>query len=306
MRWENLLFDGIIFFFLIASGAGILELRDRAKKNKRALFHFFVLSLAIAWLTVFYGSFVEPRFIVTRNYDYPISSGSGENMIKAVVLGDFHLGPYNDEYLIDNVVRRVNRVRPDIIFLVGDFISFDNGQIDKFAKLGELQAPLGVFAVTGNHDYQGGGIDGVVEKLQKLNIIFLRNQGSTIKISGREFYIAGVDDYWFGNMDLTRALVGQRPGQSVILLAHNPDVVRYLPAPLRVDLLISGHTHGGQIRLPYIGSVVELPSDLPRTYARGLLEWKGKNMFVTPGLGEIGPRARLFDPPEISVLNISF
>lgn len=306
MRWENLLFDGIIFFFLIASGAGILELYDRAKNNKKKLFYFLVFCLFAAWLIIFYGSFVEPRFIVTRNYDYRIGSGDGANQIKAVVLGDFHLGPYNDEYLVDNVVRRVNRLRPDIVFLAGDFISFDNKQIDKFAKLAELQAPLGVFAVTGNHDYQGGNIDEVVEKLKQYNVVFLRNQGSTIIVGGREFYIAGADDYWFGNMDLTRALVGQRPGQSVILLAHNPDVVRYLPTPLRVDLLISGHTHGGQIRLPWIGSVVELPSDLPRAYARGLLEWKGRKMFVTPGLGEVGPRARLFDPPEISVLNISF
>lgn len=304
MAYEHIFFDFVIYFFLIVVGAGVLELVDRYKKNKRSLLLPLVFILLFSWLVIFYGSFVEPKLILIKEYDVDLSN-SGSEQIKAVVLGDFHLGPYNDEYLVKNVVRKVNRIKPDIILLVGDFISYQTEEVEGFVPFNELWAPLGIYAVTGNHDYKGD-VDKVVESLSQYQINFLRNRGATIKLNGREIYIAGVDDYWDGEMDITRSLISARPGQKVIFLAHNPDVVKYVPENYHFDLIVSGHTHGGQIRLPYIGSLVQPPTDLPKEYSRGLCSWQGENLFITPGLGEIGPRARLFNPPEISVLNITY
>lgn len=300
---ENIFYDFIIYFFLIAAGAAIIELTDKIRKNRKVFLYPLVFILIFSWLVIFYGSFIEPRMIVTREYDVQFRE-SGEQL-KVAVLGDFHLGPYNDEYLIKNVVRKLNRIRPDLILLVGDYISYSTEAVEGFYPFEDLwMPPLGIYAVTGNHDYKGE-VEEAVTALKKYNIVFLRNGGVTIKINNREIYIAGVDDYWFGDQDITEALVRARPGQSVIFLAHNPDVVKYVPDNLRFDLMVSGHTHGGQIRLPFIGPVVQPPTDLPREYSRGLLEWEGKEFFITPGLGQVGPRARLFNPPEISILNIT-
>jgi len=304
MVGENIFFDAVIYFFLIAVGAGILELGDKLRKRKGSWPLPLIFILMFFWHVVFYGSFIEPRIIITKNYD--INLGNGSERAKIVVLADFHLGAYNDEYLVKNVVRKVNRMRPDLILLVGDYISYKTEEVEGFFPFEDLwPAPLGIYAVTGNHDYEGD-IDTVVSTLEQYNINFLRNQGATLRIGNREVFIAGVDDYWYGEMDITKALVGARPGQKVIFLAHNPDVVKYVPETLGFDIMISGHTHGGQIRLPGLGSVVQPPTDLPRNYSRGLLEWEGRNLFISPGLGQIGPRARLFNPPEISVLNITF
>jgi len=307
MAWENWLFDGIIFVFLVVAGAAILETLNRAKKSEKNRWYVLTFLIFFAWLIVFYGSFIEPKIVLTKNYEINLSNPSGEGShLKAVVVSDFHLGPYNDEGLVEHVAQKIKNIKPDIIFLLGDFISFDNEDIKSYYPLDGLQAPLGIFAVTGNHDYLGDGVEEVVSELEKYNINFLRNQGSSIKANGKEIFLAGVDDYWYGDMDLTQALLGQRPGQTVILLAHNPDVVKYVPEYAHYDLMISGHTHGGQIRLPIIGSLVQPPTDLPRNIDKGVKSWQGNNIFITPGLGEVGPRARLFNFPEISVLNITY
>jgi predicted MPP superfamily phosphohydrolase len=307
MLWDRWLFDGIIFFFLIAGGAGILESYDRARKSERYGWHVIIFILGVAWLVIFYGSFVEPRIILTHEYDVDITttSATGEE-IKVVVLGDFHLGPYNDEYLVENVVRKVNKIKPDLILLVGDYITNKDRAVLGFAAFTKLKPPYGIFAVTGNHDYLGDDVEAVVNSLQGYGVHFLRNSGATIKIDGKELYLAGVDDYWFGEMDVTEALINKLPGQPSIFLAHNPDVVKYVPLPLRFGIMVSGHTHGGQIRLPLIGSLVQPPTDLPKEYSKGRQEYEGRQMFITSGLGQVGPRARLFNPPEIAVLNVMF
>lgn len=306
MWWDQLLFDGIIFFFLIAAGAGILESFDRAKKSERYGWHVLIFVLGICWLVVFYGSFIEPKIITAQEYDVNIRKSYPAREIKVVVMGDFHLGPYNDEYLIENVVRKVERMKPDLILLTGDYISHKDEAVIGFAALNRLKPAYGIFAVTGNHDYLGEDVESVVNTLQGYGVNFLRNTGITISAAGKDLYIAGVDDYWFGETDPTRALINKRPGQPSILIAHNPDMVNYVPTELRFGLMVSGHTHGGQIRLPFIGSLVQPPTDLPREYSQGLHEYEGRQIFITPGLGEVGPRARLFNPPEISVINLTF
>ena len=123
-----------------------------------------------------------------------------------------------------------------------------------------------------------------------------------MNVHGSELVIAGMDDLWNRGSALL-ALKGTSQEDNVILLSHNPDVVMSLD-PERADWVFSGHTHGGQIRLPFIGSVSELPTVLNRPYDRWLKEYGEQNLFITQGIGESGPRARLFCPPEIVVVDI--
>lgn len=303
-RW---IFDLIIFFFLIAAGATILESYDRARKSERYGWHLLIILLSVAWAVVFYGSFIEPRIILTREYDVNIGAlAASTEEIKVVVIGDFHLGPYNDEYLVENVVRKVEKIKPDMIIMTGDYVTSDSEAVIGFAALSRLEPPYGIFGVTGNHDYADDNVQAIIDTLSSYGVNFLRNSGAVISANGRDLYVAGVDDYWFGEMDITKSLINKRPGMPSIFIAHNPDVVNYVPTPLRFGVMVSGHTHGGQIRLPFIGSLVQPPTDLPKEYSKGFYEYEGRQMFINSGLGQVGPRARLFNPPEISVLNVKF
>jgi hypothetical protein len=305
MVLDSLLFDGVIIFFLLAVGAAIGLGIYKIKKNGKIYYYFLVFALAISWLVVFWGSFIEPRIIITKEYEVDISNGEAAiDELKAVVVADFHLGPYNDDTLVKRTVEKINQLDPDIIFIPGDFISFDNDDAKDFYPLADLRAPFGTYAVTGNHDYLVD-IEELVSEVEKYNVEFLRNRGKSINIDERSIFLAGVDDYWHGDMDLAGAMENYQDKAAVILLAHNPDVVNFL-GDIETDLIISGHTHGGQIRLPLIGSVVQPPTNLPRNIEKGLEEWRENRVFITSGLGEFGPRARLFNLPEISVLNIKY
>jgi len=308
MPYEHLIFDAFIYFFLFAIGLGILDLSGRVSRSKRFLTVPLVFILSIIWLAVFYGSFIEPKMIRTSFYNVDLNrSSSAEKIekIKIVVLSDLHLGPYNGQDLVKKVVKRVNALRPDLVILAGDYIAYKNKSLDQYAPLADLVAPMGILAVTGNHDYQEN-VEEVIDALSKYHVNFLRNRGVTIEVDQHELFIAGVNDYWHDAMDLSKALASATPDQTVLLVAHNPDVVRYLPQGAKVDLMISGHTHGGQIRLPWLGPLVEPPTDLPREYAHGLKIYDNVKMLISAGLGEVGPRARLFDPPEVVVLETIF
>ena len=307
MGWERWLFDGIIIFFLITMGAAILEAFDRSRRSERYGWHVFIFFAAIAWIIVFYGSFIEPKIIVAREYDIDLRKNNKPGQaLQIAVLSDFHLGPYNDRLLVEHVVSRLHKIDPDIVFILGDNVSYHNGSVYDFGPLVNIKPTYGVYGVTGNHDYLGDDVEEVVSALEAYGVRFLRNTSASIRSNGRTVQVAGVDDYWYGDMNITSALEGTWENNLVLFLAHNPDVVKYVPEDLYFDLMISGHTHGGQIRLPWIGSVVQPPFDLSREYSQGFGEYGGRKMFVSSGLGEVGPRARLFNPPEISILNITY
>ncbi len=297
-------FEFIIFFFLITVGAYLVEIMITLKHARRkALGVILMLVLGFSWLVVFYGSFVEPRILVVREFDVSMSETS-ESSLRAVVLADFHLGPYKGRDWAERVVEKTNSLNPDVVFLVGDFVFDRAEQVDMLASLSQLESRYGVFAVTGNHDYSDNNIDYIIESLKRFGVRVLEDESIELETESGNLVLAGVNDIWFGGSPLS-ALVGTSQEDTVVLLSHNPDVVLSTTAAPS-DLIISGHTHGGQIRLPWYGSVSALPTILGREYDRWLLNYKDEQIFVTSGLGEIGPRARLFNPPEIAVLNIRF
>ncbi len=297
-------FELITFFYLVAAGAFFIEIGTGWKKFKKQTGVLVIAGiLAVGWVTIFYGSFIEPRTLMVNEQEIQISD-QPTKQLKAVVMSDLHVGPYRTERWAKEVVEIVMRQQPEIVFLVGDYIFSDPDQADMLEPLSRLSAQYGVWAVTGNHDYEGDHVEYVVATLERLGIEVLENETDLIEVKGRELVLAGVSDLWYeGNPHSTLADVEE--DDVVILLSHNPDAVIFSNAD-RADLVISGHTHGGQIRLPWMGSVAQVPTMLGNDYDKGLFTYNNQQLFISAGAGETGPRARLFNPPEINVLNISF
>ncbi|HBR80707.1 MAG: hypothetical protein UX09_C0046G0007 [Candidatus Uhrbacteria bacterium GW2011_GWE2_45_35] len=301
MRWW--MFEGAIWFFLIAVGAALIEVftTHRLKIKKSSTVFLSVLVLLVAWSVIFFGSFIEPRTLIVRSENYSLFAGV-ENL-RAVLISDTHVGPYKNASWINEIVNKSNAERPDLVFLLGDYILGAEGDVRDLDRFGDLSASLGVYAILGNHDYDNDRDLEVQNKLESLGIRVLRNENEKIILSdGREFYLAGVADLW-NDADLEKTFSGLTEADEVILLSHNPDAV--LDSEIRLaDLMLSGHTHGGQIRLPFFGAVSKIPTILGHKYDKGWFELNGLNFFITSGTGEMGPRARLFNPPEIVVLEM--
>lgn len=305
------MFELITFFYLIAIGAFLIEIgtgwktlpAGRQEFNKQTGVLVIAGILAVGWVVIFYGSFIEPRTLIVNEQEIEIAAQS-DQVLRAVVVSDVHVGPYRTGQWVKELVDVVMAQDPEIIFLPGDFIFSHPDQVEMLDGLARLNARHGVYAVTGNHDYEGDGVGYVVASLERFGIEVLENEVDRIKVNDAEVVIAGVSDLWYdGNTHSTLADVDE--DEVVILLSHNPDAVLLSNAD-RADLVISGHTHGGQIRLPFLGSVAQVPTMLGNDYDKGLFTYENQQLFISAGAGETGPRARLFNPPEINVLNISF
>jgi predicted MPP superfamily phosphohydrolase len=205
------------------------------------------------------------------------------------------------------------RLAYDVAVYTGDFIDDDGGIAAIGAILGQMPRDRPSFAVMGNHDHLRRGFTGnratsawpndierLRASLQRLGITVLDNAARPL--GSDRFYVAGVDDYTTAHDDLDAALGPVPPGAATLLLSHNPDIVFGLGAR-RPDLILCGHTHGGQIRLPLVGAVVT-HSALPRRYAMGLVQYGGVPLFVTRGVGYSGLDLRLNCPPEVAVLTL--
>lgn len=313
----NYIYDALIVGFLLLDGSLAVRFLKKTQKASagRGPFAVFCATL-FAWLVIFYGSFIEPQFIVVRGQDIKLSATTTEN-VKIVLVSDFHLGPYKGDWFLKRAVAKISDQKPDMIILDGDFVYDSKTQAELLAPLKDLHAKYGVFAVLGNHDYgeeKGGPLEiesGRAEKitavLRNAGVTVLRNSGAQLKIGSRKLTILGCEDYWV-NFDIEKALSAVNLKNGVyptLLISHNPDMV-FVAQRKNVDLMLSGHTHAGQVRLPFIGPVPEIPDYLGRKYDRGLFEFGKTKLFITGGAGEINARARLFNPPEISVLNLSF
>jgi uncharacterized protein len=221
--------------------------------------------------------------------------------LRVLQLSDIHHSLFFPLDRVAAVVELANRLKPDLIALTGDFITYSRRSIEPVAEmLGTLRAPMGVVAVLGNHDFRVGAE--IVEKaLRRQRIKVLRNRHVVLRDGGDTLAIAGVDDLGYG-ADLSAALRGIPQGSPSILLAHNPRLVRHA-APRGVALVLSGHTHGGQINLPLLGSVYGHSPEQLR-YKVGWDRLGDTQIYVSRGIGTIVLPWRLRCPAEIPCLEL--
>ncbi|MDD4319037.1 MAG: metallophosphoesterase [Candidatus Peribacteraceae bacterium] len=258
----------------------------------------------LAFATVAYGSFVEPQLLVTT--EHAVSFPARAPLTVAVV-SDIHTGPYKSAAFVERIVRRVNDVRPDLVLLVGDYLYRNATTTAALRPLAGLRPSLGTFAVLGNYD-TGQVPDGVLsartvaDDLRALGITVLRDASTIVRTSSGPVAVAGIGDLQTERADVEQALRGIPDDTPLLLLSHNPDVILD-PLSKRANLIVSGHTHGGQIRLPFLGPVPPLPTHLGRKYDQGLFSVDDDTtLAVTRGAGETTARARLFAWPEVMVL----
>ncbi|PPE74102.1 metallophosphoesterase [Solimonas fluminis] len=251
---------------------------------------------------------LEPASLRTREYSLALPGWPQAcDGMRVAVLADLHVGsPWQGPAQLQRIVQAVNATRPDLVLLAGDYVidSVVGGSFvspEQMApELGKLSAPLGVFAVLGNHDWM---LDGprVSRALEAAGIRVLEDAARAGLRGDCRFWLAGVGDFWEAKHDWRQALAAVPEAAPVLLFTHNPDVFAELPP--RVTLAIAGHTHGGQVRIPGVGRPV-VPSRYDERYAAGHAVEDGRHLFVSTGLGTSILPVRFLVPPEIPLLRL--
>ncbi len=217
---------------------------------------------------------------------------------KILQMSDFHLYPYTRPELVQQAVDLCNTRNADLAVLTGDYVWLQVEAIFELtAILSGLQTKHGIYAVIGNHDIWTD-VKVVRAGFDRQRIPVLMNQGLPISVGKGSFYLAGLDDGQSGHPDLNAALASAPPGEPVVLLLHEPDLADKVSLDGRVSLQLSGHTHGGQVRLPGIGAFV-LPY-LGRKYDYGLYRVNQMWLYTNGGIGTISVPFRYRSPPEIT------
>ena len=225
--------------------------------------------------------------------------------LRVALLADLHVGsPYNGMDKLREIVRRTNEAHPDVICLLGDYLK---GRIpghwvspkEMAPELGRLQAPLGVYAVLGNHDRAYAGE--VARSFRRAGIAVVENQARRVTYHGSGLWIGGLSDFREARYDVRGTLRQVTDAAPVILITHNPDIFPEIPA--QVSLLLAGHTHGGQVVFPFIGALI-VPSIYGNRYLKGHIEERGQHLFVTTGTGMSYLPVRFLVPPEVTILRI--
>ncbi|MDZ4819633.1 MAG: metallophosphoesterase [Planctomycetota bacterium] len=246
---------------------------------------------------------VEAGWITVEEQDVQIANLPEEfHGFRIALLTDLHHGRFTGLPYIEAVIERANALNADMICVTGDLV---HGSASYFTPcvqaLSSLKAPHGVYAVPGNHDNWTGPAN-VQLTFYRAKVPLLVNGGEWIRKESARIRIAGVDDLWTGRQNLPAALWTSRPDDVCILMSHNPDYAETLTDP-RVKLILSGHTHGGQVVFPFIGAP-RVPSNYGQKYLRGLVQAPATQVYVSRGVGTVTPPLRFCSPPEISVLRL--
>jgi predicted MPP superfamily phosphohydrolase len=231
------------------------------------------------------------------------------NGFTIAMLSDFHYDPYFSIHPLHAAIPMVNSLHPDLIVLTGDFVSVPLLGSRKKAALAaepcarllrQMTAPHGLWAVMGNHDIDTDRKH-VSAALQAESIQVLSNQSQAIEHDGGRIWLAGVNDPLTRYADLPKALHGVPAGEAIILLAHEPDFADQA-ARFPIDLQLSGHSHGGQVRIPFLPPLY-LPK-MAKKYVWGTYQVGPLALYTNAGLGTIGVPVRLNCPPEITLLTL--
>lgn len=262
---------------------------------------------AIALLIVFipfYAFKIEPNLVVTHHLKLGDRTRPAE--VKIVQLSDIQVSESFETNRLAKVIRKVNKEKPDIIVFTGDL--FDNyaqyqHEQEIIEQLSQLNASIGKYAVWGNHDY-GGGAARIYESVMNAGgFKVLKNSGETLLLkSGKKLFIGGMDDSLLGNPSVDETLADRQGYDYSVLLTHEPDVADCFIGT-NTQLILAGHSHGGQIRLPFY----QVKNVLAEKYIRGLYELSDHTkLYVNTGLGTTSIHARFAVPPEISVFQLHF
>jgi hypothetical protein len=247
------------------------------------------------------ATFVEPNMLNIKTLTFKNQQLKG---LKIVVASDLHLYIFQEKRLID-IINKINAQNPDIVLLLGDFVnghsmipSISCNKITEYFK--NINSKYGVYAIIGNHDIWYDK-QKIINSIEKANIKILLNENINLCFNNKHLTLAGIDDFLAGYPNVNKALKNSQ--NPIILMSHNPDIFPQITN--NVDLILAGHTHGGQIVFKIFNKnfILYVPSKYGSKYAYGLFNDKNKTMYVTNGIGTSVLPIRFNCIPEIVVIN---
>jgi uncharacterized protein len=250
-----------------------------------------------------YATRIEPRHVVMeeRPIRLPRLPTAFEGF-RIALFSDLHLYPFTPLQVVEDAVRLANSFQPDLVILAGDFVwLYVDAAFDLVPVLSRLNPARGTFAVLGNHDHLKGP-EIVAKALAEAGVQLLRNRGMTIQLGRDSIYLAGIDSVWTGQPSPVAAFKNYRGNLASIVTVHEPDFIRYIAPRFPVDLQLSGHSHGGQVRLPIVGALILPPWG--EIYDMGLYQVGNAQLYTTRGIGTIGVNARFNCPPEVTAITL--
>lgn len=249
----------------------------------------------------FWGVFIRRRWVEVREVEVAIPGlPRAFDGYRIAHLSDLHIGGLTPRAFGESWAKRANAKKPDLVAVTGDMVTSGTNFHDDIATvIGKLEAPDGVMVAMGNHDYFGEG-EPLVGLLREKGARVLRNEGVTIERNGERIFVAGVDDNWSRRDNLDKALASREAGLTTVLLAHDP-VMFAAAKEAGVELTLSGHTHGGQIAMPFVPKKLSL-AQLTHEHFLGLYREGASAVYVHAGLGTTGPPVRIGAAPEIAIL----
>lgn len=268
----------------------------------------------LAWLVLAvtavpaYARFVEPRLLVTHEETILLPGATEASpSIRIALFGDSHIGMFGHAMPIKRIVERINGEGVDAVFLAGDLTYQPDAENipEDFASLADLNAPL--FAVLGNHDvgFPGNNLsDAILATLGEAGATIMHNRAVEVELGGQRVVVSGASDLWQRQQDFGFSAALPQ-GKPVILLTHNPDTALAVPDSFTYDLMLAGHTHGGQVRIPGIyRSFLPVTGPFDKELHRFPTPAGERLVYVTTGTGMVGVPMRFLMPPRVDILTI--
>ncbi|MDD2758288.1 MAG: metallophosphoesterase [Patescibacteria group bacterium] len=315
----------IVYGYVVVAGLMIFFiLRDRRNPKLffgrfRFLSGLFSAILALGIVLAFYSTLIEPYLLVTTKA--VVHTAKIKQEIKIALITDIQVGNHKKTAWVEKVVARIGAINPDLVILGGDLIDNEGTFEDESQYLEPLKKLVGrypIYYVLGNHEYGIGGrvrqqpekstgnrSQLLIDRMKTYNIPLLRNTLVCPEIKGQKICLFGLDDIWKIQPDFSQ-LNNWNKKDPLILITHINDGILYYPTNIPApDLVLSGHTHGGQIWIPFFGPPMTANTILNRSYYRGLNYWNNIPIFTSVGAGECAAPLRFYVPPEVAVINLS-
>ncbi|WP_017753538.1 metallophosphoesterase [Calidifontibacillus oryziterrae] len=253
-----------------------------------------------------YARFIEPKNLSINNHElHSFKIPQSFDGTRIVLFSDTHLGHYYSINEFTKLINIINEQAPDIILFTGDLIDAPNKykDINKIAPLlKQLRAPLGKYSIYGNHDHGGYGSEIIRDIMRESDFKLLINEHEKLFNKRNDYiFISGLDDAMLGNPDIDKTLLGVELQTFTILLAHQPDIIKEL-GNYPIDVQLSGHSHGGQVQLPFYGPIFTPIG--ATTYYEGFYKVGPIELYVNRGIGTTRVPFRFLSPPELTIFTL--